>query len=183
MHPLPSRPTTHEQIRVLTVNNGEHLDGILYRLKKGWIVEFRLGASLLGKTLEVFINHPLSTDKKFERHTYYQLKWIDESASIHLTLSGSFHYYVTNQIEGNIKPVASGYLLVDPELKIGEHGEKLPLDCIQVQTVLAKSLGPFSTWENKLLVARNSGYNTIHFTPIQVMFARLIYNVRIQYLQ
>ncbi|KYN10710.1 Glycogen debranching enzyme, partial [Trachymyrmex cornetzi] len=167
MHPLPSRSTTHEQIRVLTVNNGEHLDGILYRLKKGWIVEFRLGASLLGKTLEVFINHPLSTDKKFERHTYYQLKWIDESASIHLTLSGSFHYYVTNQVEGNVKPVASGYLLVDPELKIGEHGEKLPLDCIQVQTVLTKSLGPFSTWENKLLVARNSGYNTIHFTPIQ----------------
>ena len=36
MHPLPSRPTTHEQIRVLTVNNGEHLDGILYRLKKGF---------------------------------------------------------------------------------------------------------------------------------------------------
>lgn len=24
-----------EQIRVLTLNNGEHLDGILYRLKKG----------------------------------------------------------------------------------------------------------------------------------------------------
>ena len=24
-----------EQIRVLTLNNGEHLDGILYKLKKG----------------------------------------------------------------------------------------------------------------------------------------------------
>lgn len=30
-----SNKTTYEQIRVLTVNNGEHLDGILYRLKKG----------------------------------------------------------------------------------------------------------------------------------------------------
>ncbi|XP_025994344.2 glycogen debranching enzyme isoform X2 [Solenopsis invicta] len=166
-HPSSLRSTTDEQIRVLTLNNGEHLDGILYRLKKGWIVEFRLGASLLGKALDVFINHPLSADKEFERHTYYQLQWVDESASIHLTLPGSFHYYVTDQVEGRIKSIASGYLLVDPELKVGQNEEKLPLDCIQIQTVLAKSLGPFSTWESKLLVALNSGYNAIHFTPIQ----------------
>lgn len=123
-----------EQIRVLTVNSGEHLDGILYKLKKGfsrnlivpgivlyilfklyfkifcccnrfqkmfyilgWKVEFRLGASLLGQTLDVFINYPLSAEKRFERHSYYQLPWVDESTTVHLTLPGSYHYYVTDQ--------------------------------------------------------------------------------------
>ncbi|RLU17593.1 hypothetical protein DMN91_009829 [Ooceraea biroi] len=155
-----------EQIRVLTINNDEHLDGILYRLEKGWTVEFKLGASLLGKALNIFINHPLSPDNHFERRTYYQLQWVSESAGvtcIKLTLAGSFHYYASDQ-EGKI--VASGYLLVDPVLKVGED-EVLPLDCIQIQTVLAKCLGPLSTWDKKLLVTRNSGYNAIHFTPIQ----------------
>lgn len=31
----PTQNHDSEQIRVLTLNNGEHLDGILYRLKKG----------------------------------------------------------------------------------------------------------------------------------------------------
>lgn len=63
---------------------------------------------------------------------------------------------------------------MDPELRVDNGKEVLPLDCVQCQTVLAKSLGPISTWEKKLLVSKNSGYNMIHFSPIQVKLCYVI---------
>merc|ERR1719447_1644676 len=75
-------------------------------------------------------------------------------------ISGSFHFYLTNTKN---EKCGEGYFLVDPTLHIGD--EILPMDCIQCQTVLTKNMGPLSTWYQKLLVAKESGYNMIHFTP------------------
>ena len=113
-----------DHVRILTLNNGEHQDGIQYRVKKGlynykfwkteanktdnnnnnnnnngfsgWQIEFRLGPSLFGKVIDVFTNHPPNIGEKFERQTYYQLKWTNDVASIRINSAGSFHYYVTD---------------------------------------------------------------------------------------
>lgn len=62
------------------------------------------------------------------------------------------------------------YIQVEPDLNVGPPAARksIPLDAIRCQTVQSKSLGQISTWESKLRVAKESGYNMIHFTPIQV---------------
>ena len=61
----------------------------------------------------------------------------------------------------------SGYFLVDPMIHAGKMDDRVPMDCLRCQTVLAKALGPFSEWQDRLCVAYEAGYNMIHFTPIQ----------------
>lgn len=60
----------------------------------------------------------------------------------------------------------SGYINVDPNLVAGNID--IPLESLQTVSVLTKCLGPFSSWKSKLQVAKECGYNMVHFTPIQV---------------
>ena len=62
--------------------------------------------------------------------------------------------------------MASGYFVVDPTLGLLD-AEQLPLDCVALQTHLAKCLGPLSEWKDRLRVAKESGYNVVHLSPVQ----------------
>lgn len=63
--------------------------------------------------------------------------------------------------------------MVDPTLSFGLEdddstiNDEITLDCIQCQSVITKCLGPFHEWEGRLYVAKATGYNMIHLTPIQ----------------
>lgn len=161
-----------KQVRVLTLNEDEYGDSTLYRLRISWIIQFKLGPSLLSKDVNVFCNHPISHGKT-QKDGYYLLPWqytsgnkfdkSDAYAECTITTAGTYQYFY----QTNSTTRGSGYFIVDPVLTIGSDERHLPLDCICMHTVLSKLLGPFSMWRKRLLVSKESGYNVIHFTPLQ----------------
>lgn len=50
-----------------------------------------------------------------------------------------------------------GYIVVDPVLRVGADSHVLPLDCITIQTYLAKCLGHLDDWPIRLRVSKESG--------------------------
>ncbi len=79
---------------------------IVYKLQKDWILQFRLGPSLLGQRVNLFTNHPVG-GKAFDRKSYARLEWDSDSSNkaddtsiftdVKLHISGSFHFYIENE--------------------------------------------------------------------------------------
>ena len=64
----------------------------------------------------------------------------------------------------------SGYVVVEPDLRLPD-GSSLSLDSVSMQTVMSSMLGSLSTWRSRMRVAHESGYNMMHFSPIQQLGA------------
>lgn len=167
----------------LTLNHGEHRESQLFRIQRGSILRFTPGPSLLGKKVTLFSNYPETAAANFERTNFCKLVWhgrdgkplkggaaavndLDVYCEIVADKAGSFRFYFTYGADGVEQ--GSLYILIEPRLFVGppKARKQLPLDSIRCQTVLAKCLGPITTWEAKLQVAKESGYNMVHFTPI-----------------
>ncbi|XP_029473325.1 glycogen debranching enzyme [Rhinatrema bivittatum] len=162
-----------KQIRVFLLNDMEKLEKRLYRLEQGFELQFRLGPTLQGKPIVVHTNYP-APDEPFVRRKFRALQWhnptereddSDKYCKLNLQIAGSFQYFFC---QGNEKR-GEGYIVVDPVLRVGADNHVLHLDCITLQTFLSKCLGPFDEWEGRLRVAKESGYNMIHFTPLQTL--------------
>ncbi|KAL8178320.1 UNVERIFIED_CONTAM: hypothetical protein K2H54_041583, partial [Gekko kuhli] len=160
-----------KQTRVLLLNDMEKLDKTLFRLEQGFELQFRLGPTLQGKHVTVYTNYPASGEV-FDRHKFRSLSWhnptgkeddSDKYCKLDLQTSGSYKYHFSHEGQKS----GGGYIVVDPILRVGADNHELPLDCVTLQTFLAKCLGPFDGWENRLRVAKESGYNMVHLTPVQ----------------
>ncbi|XP_055546632.1 glycogen debranching enzyme isoform X2 [Wyeomyia smithii] len=172
----------------LAIHHNDKGEGTLYRLKKNALVHVHPGASLLGRRVAIFCNYP-SDGQDFDRKRYTQLQWfsptgtqintnevkflpikdIDCYCTVHLTRSGAYHFYIVYEGEQQNEPQGGLYVQVEPHLTVGKGDAQthLPLEAIRCQTVISKLMGPISSWEAKLQVTKESGYNLVHFTPIQ----------------
>lgn len=166
------------EIRVQILEENDFNIGKLYRLKKDWYLKLQVSTRLISNNVRVFCNLPPdSISTQFSRNKYYEYEWknipdsllndeFNKYIQINCQLAGSYHYYFT--LDGSDKKDScsgGANFLVDPKLCLN-GGEYIDLDCLQVQTVLSKLLGPLNEWKSRLEVARHSGYNMVHFTPV-----------------
>ncbi|XP_029313638.1 glycogen debranching enzyme-like [Cottoperca gobio] len=150
----------------------ERLERALFRLEQGYELQFRLGPTLQGKEVQVYTNYP-AKGHKFDRLKFCPLDWFypngceddcDKYCRLDLIVAGSYQYYFSC---GDKEKVSGGYIVVDPVLRVGANNDILPLDSISSQTYVAKCLGPLDKWIDRVRVAKETGYNMIHFTPLQ----------------
>lgn len=195
--------TRLDEIASVALHDGVNAEGSLYRLKKGLKLRLIPGPSLLGKEVVLYTNFPVDDESEFVRTQYSNLIWysktgekltshahpfvavidVDIYCEIELNRSGTYHFYFCYKDSVDKKPNGALYIQVEPMLHVGPPGAQkiIPLDSIRCQTFLAKCLGPLNTWEAKLRVAKESGYNVIHFTPVQELGgSRSCYSLRNQ---
>ena len=104
MTEVEGRMAAKQQMRILTLELNQDGTSTVYKLSKGWILQFRLGSSILGQSVSLHTNYPLKGDN-FDRAVYYDLPWQSDSnnkaddtsifANLHVEISGSFHFYLT----------------------------------------------------------------------------------------
>ena len=153
----------------------------IYRVKAGDTVQFQLDSA---SDLNSASTSLLLDLGKYDQHSDFhrirgertKLKhWL---ADVTFPRAGTYTLMLeyAERATGMMKRSQEDYIVVDPALVIG--GEPVPLDSLVIQTVLSRSLGPYTRWEEVLMRQKALGYNLIHFTPIQELgFSQSLYSL------
>ena len=153
------------KVRLLELRPRQVLDGQLFKLQTNWTLRLTVAPSLAAQPIRVFTDFP-AKGHVYKRGHMRELVWQykgrdprwdpDRFIDLTLDIAGAFKYTYTSrdQEEGR------GYVLVSPDL--GYTPES-----ISCETYVTKLLGKVSEWLPRLEVAHRSGYNMVHFTPIQ----------------
>ncbi|KAI7871254.1 glycogen debranching enzyme [Spinellus fusiger] len=97
-------------------------------------------------------------------------KLLGAYCDITYTTPGVYEYYVEyTSVHNALRVSLSGFIVAEPRLQVQtSQGKKpLPLDALMVLSVVPKWMGPVSRWKDQLNLIQHSGYNMIHFVPMQ----------------
>ncbi|KAF9582131.1 hypothetical protein BGW38_000606, partial [Lunasporangiospora selenospora] len=141
-----------------------------------YILRFKvIAGSLASNQGVVWTNYP-PAGKAFKRDEFYQhpLGGIEPECDLVITGAGAYEYYVEHSpymSNGNVvwNRSKTGYFVVDPKLtlKSGDKDVSLPLEALVIESVVPKWMGKLSEWKPYLETISKSGYNMIHFVPLQ----------------
>jgi glycogen debranching enzyme len=177
--------STTTEIRVQALEEGNFHDGKLYKLQQSWILRLTPNPRIAHKHIRLFCNiTPPASNLPFKRTNFYEYPWqlkqptnnhddFDRHVDIACHSAGSYHYFFTYGEDASDFEAKRGgcTFLIDPILTRPVANstslQVLELNGLQVQTVLSKLLGPLDQWRARLECAKHSGYNVLHFTPIQ----------------
>jgi glycogen debranching enzyme len=98
--------------------------------------------------------------KKIHVFSFQTDQLSDPVAQLTILIPGVYEFYVSYD-GGRGK---RGTLVVEPRLVVQEL--VLPLDAINLLTVVPKWLPPISKWQNHFQNYANTGYNMVHFAPL-----------------
>ncbi|KAI9833476.1 MAG: hypothetical protein M1819_003634 [Sarea resinae] len=138
------------------------------------------GASSICREGSLWVNLP-APGKQFDRQTFREFKLAPDfnrtiEIDIPIVSAGAFAFYTTytplpdfsTSSVSTPKPTRTPtyYIDVSPKLKI--NGVPLPLDALEVFSVISKFMGKYPTdWDSHLRGIGQRGYNMVHFTPLQ----------------
>lgn len=138
-------------------------------MPSGLTLRFTLAPCLYATNIHLYTDYP-APGTLYERGKKRELTWTsstsqptwdpDRYVDIELEYAGPYRFTYTREEEGSEKPEGSGFFLVEPDLGYSPEG-------ICCQTYITKLLGPFQEWKDRIAVGKLSGYNMVHFTPIQ----------------
>ncbi|KAG0196511.1 hypothetical protein BGX28_010038 [Mortierella sp. GBA30] len=147
-----------------------------------YVLRFKvIAGSLASNQGVVWTNYP-PDGKPFKRDDFYQhrLTGIEPECDIKITSAGAYEYYVEHspyRQDGVLvwNRSKTGFFVVDPQLILRvQNGTdasvtpcSLPLEGLVIESVVPKWMGKLSEWSPHLELIAKSGYNMIHFVPLQ----------------
>ena len=139
-----------------------------YKHLTGWVLRFKIAPRYYASEVCFKTDYP-APGHLYERNKMREIPWIfstkkptwdpDRYIDIELEIAGPYRFTYTAERPGE-KREGSGYFVVDPYLGYSP-------DSIACQTYITKLLGPLSEWKQRLMTAKEAGYNMVHFTPVQ----------------